>query len=108
MLWKRMKERNPDFLWAETQRQARNRAVLGKDKARHYVDGFFLSQLDINYASSSPDRRKLQRQVFGNQEINFSWNTAPLHFSKSIIKPKHLQFIREFLLTSPEPFMKLI
>lgn len=78
---------------------------MRKDKARHYVDGFFLSQLDINDASSIPDRRKLQRQVFGPQEIKFSWNTAPLDIPKSIIKPECLQLIREFL---PKEVQRLV
>ena len=87
-----MRKRNQDF-GAETQRQARNGRVLGKDKTRHYVDGFFLSQLDINYASSIPDGRKLQRQVFETHEINFSWNTAPLYLPKSISKNAECSFI---------------
>lgn len=105
MLWKRMRERNPDFLWAESLSQARNGRVLGKDKKRHHEgDQFSLSWFDINWAPCIPGRRTLRRQDFGTQEIDFSWNITRLVFFQKSNKVRTSSVNREFQPTEvPRP-----
>lgn len=104
MLWTRMRERNPDFLRAESRCQARKGPVMGKDKVRRFIgDGVSLSQWDINCAPSIPDRRKWQTQISELKKLIFL-GTLPLSgFSKNWIKPEHLHSVHKGIPTARHP-----